>query len=71
VNIWREISQGGAGIVAPDTVDGTQQLLSRWLALGSGERAEMGARAAALFARRFTVDAMATGVIGAIQGATA
>jgi glycosyltransferase involved in cell wall biosynthesis len=71
VNIWREISQGGAGIVAPDTVDGTQQLLRRWLALGSGERAEMGARAAALFARRFTVDAMATGVIGAIQGATA
>lgn len=71
VNIWREISQGGAGIVAPDTVDGTQQLLSRWLALGSGERAEMGARASALFARRFTVDAMATGMIGAIQGATA
>jgi glycosyltransferase involved in cell wall biosynthesis len=69
VNIWREISHDGAGIVAPDTAQGTEQLLKRWLALGSLERAEMGARASALFARRFTVDAMATGLIDTIQEA--
>ena len=71
VNIWREISQDGAGIVAPDTADGTQELLRRWLALGSHERAAMGARASALFARRFTVDSMATGLIATIKGVAA
>lgn len=32
VNIWQEIAQGGAGLVAPDTLEGTTQLLEQWLA---------------------------------------
>jgi hypothetical protein len=30
VNIWREIEADGAGIVAPDTVKGTRDLLTKW-----------------------------------------
>jgi len=31
VNIWREIKASGAGLVAPDTIEGTEQLIEEWL----------------------------------------
>jgi glycosyltransferase involved in cell wall biosynthesis len=53
VNIWREIEADQAGFVAPDTLDGTVNLLQRWLALTADERAKMGRRSADCFAKRF------------------
>jgi glycosyltransferase involved in cell wall biosynthesis len=55
VNIWREIDQARAGLVQPDTVDGTERLLRGWLALDPAERAEMRARARECFERWFDV----------------
>ncbi|MHB8391241.1 MAG: glycosyltransferase, partial [Acidobacteriaceae bacterium] len=56
VNIWPEIHADGAGLVAPDTLQGTTDLLLRWLALSADQRREMGLRARACFEARYNLD---------------
>jgi len=55
VNIWPEISEEGVGLVAPDTLKGTESLLSHWLALSPGERGAMEARTTEVFRRRYSM----------------
>ncbi len=64
VNIWREIADARAGIVDTDTADGCERMLRRWLALRPAEKSAMRDAASALFAQRFTVDAMARSLLG-------
>jgi len=59
VNIWREIAQDGAGLVAPDTLAGTIDTLQRWLALTPTEAAAMRVAARQSFRRRFQVGQVA------------
>ena len=59
VNIWREIAADGAGLVAPDTLAGTEQTLRQWLSLDAAQRLSMGQRALQCFAQRFHMDAAA------------
>ena len=68
VNIWREIVEDGAGLVADDTVEGTKDLLSRWFALPAGERAAMGRRARASFERRYQVDRSTASLVEQLRG---
>ncbi|MBV9658044.1 MAG: glycosyltransferase [Verrucomicrobia bacterium] len=56
VNIWREVSADGAGLVAADDFDGTLDLLRRWLALPEEARRAFRERARACYARRFQID---------------
>ena len=56
VNIWPEIHSDGAGLVAPDTLDGTRQLLRQWLAVSIEERQEMQRKAHACFEARYNLD---------------
>ncbi|MFM0335450.1 glycosyltransferase [Paraburkholderia fungorum] len=58
VNVWREIEVDGAGLVAPDTVDGTEKNLVRWLELDDTARATMRAQAHRTFNTRFRVETM-------------
>ncbi|WP_027211813.1 glycosyltransferase [Burkholderia sp. WSM2232] len=58
VNVWREIEQDGAGLVAPDTVDGTERSLVRWLELDDAAREAMRVQAARTFNARFRVETM-------------
>ena len=58
VNIWREIASQGAGLVEPDTLEGTLQLLRRWLSLDTDERRAMGKRARACYERYFSHNAV-------------
>ena len=67
VNIWREVESANAGLVAPDTAEGTLHLLEQWLSLPPVRRAAMAAAARDLFTRRFTVDAMANGLLDVVQ----
>jgi glycosyltransferase involved in cell wall biosynthesis len=53
VNIAPDIVADGAGIMEPDTLEGTRRLLRRWLALSEAERAEMGQRARNAFRQRY------------------
>jgi glycosyltransferase involved in cell wall biosynthesis len=71
VNIWREIEADGVGFVAPDTADGTERNLRRWLALGEVERNRMRDEAKKTFDRRFTADATARSLMNVIQGSLA
>ena len=66
VNIWREIDAAGAGLVADDTVAGTEQSMRRWLALPPAARTAMRTAAARLFVDRFSVRAMADSLIETI-----
>ena len=67
VNIWHEVKEYQAGLVAPDTLQGTRELLSEWLALTSAERQDMSERARALFRERFTIDAMANSLLEVVR----
>ena len=67
VNIWREIEADGAGLIAPDTLEGTTDLLDRWLALSDDGRAEMRERARACFLSRFQIDSAAKSLLELIQ----
>ena len=63
VNIWREVHAANAGLVAPDSLAGTKELLREWLTKTPQQRVDMGEAAKRLFASRFTVDAMAQGLL--------
>jgi glycosyltransferase involved in cell wall biosynthesis len=55
VNIWREIDEGGAGLIAADTLEGTRTLLRVWNALSQADKAVMRSRTQACFRRHFTI----------------
>ncbi len=55
VNIWREIEAAGAAFVAPDTLEGTESLLQRWMSLPDAERAAMSQNARQCFEARFEI----------------
>jgi glycosyltransferase involved in cell wall biosynthesis len=52
INIAAEIAGAGAGLVAPDTVEGAARLLQRWM---DGETDGMRERAAECYAARFDI----------------
>lgn len=54
VNIWREIIDASAGLVAEDTVSGTRTLLREFLSLSAEKRGEMGRAGLSLYRDRFT-----------------
>jgi glycosyltransferase involved in cell wall biosynthesis len=55
VNIWREVQNGGAGIVGDDNLAGTCAMLQEWLALSGAERAQFRRRARECFLREFEI----------------
>lgn len=59
VNIWREIADMGAGIVEPDTVQGTTSALERYLTLTPQQLSEMKAAARPAYERKFSVTSAA------------
>ncbi|WBH17907.1 glycosyltransferase [Sphingomonas radiodurans] len=67
VNIWREVLADGAGLVAPDTLAGTADLLARFLALSPGERAAMRVAARACFESRFRIEETAESLLDLIE----
>lgn len=67
VNIWREISGDGAGLVEPDTEAGIAQLLSRWQQLGATARATMSDAAQRCFAQRFEITHAAESLASVIR----
>jgi glycosyltransferase involved in cell wall biosynthesis len=67
VNIWPEIQSDGAGLVAPDTLEGTELLLKRWLALDETGRSEMQQRARACFDNRYDLDQNVSELVGFFQ----
>jgi glycosyltransferase involved in cell wall biosynthesis len=67
VNIWREIQEDKAGLVSPDTFDGTLHALQLWLRLSAADRLQQSANARRCFTRRYTIEAMANSLANVIE----
>jgi glycosyltransferase involved in cell wall biosynthesis len=66
VNIWREIEQSRAGLVAPDDVDGAARLPHQWLDAPRDEWSRMRSRARECFNSRFHVSATVRSLLSAM-----
>jgi glycosyltransferase involved in cell wall biosynthesis len=55
INIWREIAEDKAGLVAPDTEAGAEQLVNEWQNLSAAAKAQMGRNATTAFEKRFSI----------------
>jgi glycosyltransferase involved in cell wall biosynthesis len=69
VNIWREVEEHSAGLVARDDLAGAISLLSRWTAMGRSERLEMRARAKECFESQFEIERAAKSLIAVLEHA--
>jgi len=67
VNIWKEIESGGAGIVEPDTLEGTKNLMERFFSLGASAQKEMGAKSIACYQNNFTIRVAAKKLYEAVK----
>ncbi|WP_345813041.1 glycosyltransferase [Paraburkholderia sp. PREW-6R] len=67
VNVWREIDMDGAGLVAADTVDGTEKNLLRWLEMDRAAREAMRVQAARTFNSRFRIETMAAALTALLE----
>ncbi|MEM8867177.1 MAG: glycosyltransferase [Verrucomicrobiota bacterium] len=55
VNIWREIDEAGAGMVGPDTLEGAETILLKWIGQSSSEMAAMQRKAKQVFIEHFDI----------------
>jgi glycosyltransferase involved in cell wall biosynthesis len=62
VNIWPEIEEEAVGLVAPDTLEGTEELLRKWLAMPIEKQQEMAAKALPVFRRRYSMTSCAAAI---------
>jgi len=70
VNIWREIQEDQAGIIAPDTLEGAETMLETWCLLPELDRQVMRSAARRCFERRFEVMASAQRLIKVLNAVT-
>ncbi len=67
VNIWREIENCGAGIVAPDTLAGTKNLLRAWASQGPEQSRAQASAARACFLDCFDIKSTSADILGLIR----
>jgi glycosyltransferase involved in cell wall biosynthesis len=67
VNIWREILEDHAGLVADDTLEGTTRVLQDWFSMSDAGRARMASNALMCFKARYHGDAAARCMLEAIE----
>jgi glycosyltransferase involved in cell wall biosynthesis len=68
VNIWQEIQEASAGLVAEDNTVGCQQLLENWFQMSEDEKGKMGVNAKACYNNNFAMEPAAKRLLAAIQG---
>ncbi len=66
VNIWREVETSGCGFVEPDSLDGTRNLIRRFVALAAADRAKMASNARSGFLKYFDIEVTARDFASAI-----
>lgn len=67
VNIWREIADGEAGIVADDTLEGTIDMLQQFLKLTEAQVADMRKKAYEVYRTHFTIEQAAGSLLKALK----
>ena len=71
VNIWLDIIEDGAGLVEPDTLEGVEKLLGRWINSSTQERKQMQLRAKQCFLRRYEIHAVYERLMSILEQAVA
>ena len=69
VNIWREILAERAGLVATDSIEGTEQVLRSWLALNAEEQKSYRSHAVLCFEKHFDMRVCAEAVLEVVRAA--
>jgi glycosyltransferase involved in cell wall biosynthesis len=69
VNIWREIKTNRAGLVAPDTLKGTKELLLGWLAEPEWAKQQFRDNAKHAFESGFVIEAVANKLVDIVEQA--
>ncbi len=67
VNIWREVKEAGAGLVAPDTLAGSIAMLRSWNALGIEPRQRIREKTVPCFEHNFEIRQAAAKLIETLQ----
>ncbi|MFA6087898.1 glycosyltransferase [Mucilaginibacter sp.] len=67
INIWKEIEAGGGGIIAADTLEGTQEMLDKWISLSAKEQKEIGEHALETYQKRFHIGPASIAFINSIR----
>ena len=67
VNIWREIIENRAGLVADDNISGIKQLFNKWFALADKDKMLMSNNAKGCFQEHFEICGAANSLIKVIQ----
>jgi glycosyltransferase involved in cell wall biosynthesis len=70
INIWREIETDRAGFVAPDSVEGTSDLLRHWINTPQSNREIMSGNARQCFESRFEITNAAKALVEIIESTT-
>jgi glycosyltransferase involved in cell wall biosynthesis len=70
VNIWREVQDNNAGLVAGDTVEGVESLLKDFFALSDETRAKMGRNARLTFLQHFEIEHVTATLLALLQSLT-
>jgi glycosyltransferase involved in cell wall biosynthesis len=69
INIWREIQDDGAGIVASDDIEGATETCLKWTAMSTDERSSMRRRARECFLRRFEIESVSRSLLAFLSQA--
>ncbi|MDT0675841.1 glycosyltransferase [Autumnicola musiva] len=56
INIWREIYEASAGLIAPSSISGTQELLENWMSLSCNQKQEMERNAVNCYKKFYAVE---------------
>jgi glycosyltransferase involved in cell wall biosynthesis len=67
INIWREVQSESAGLVAPDTLEGTEALLKQWMDLSAEERLAMRDRTLGAFRRHFDIHTNSKSIVAVVK----
>ena len=67
VNIWREIAEDKAGLVAADSLEGAKELLQSWQNLSIADKTAMKKAAQSTYERHFRIDVAAEKLLATIQ----
>jgi glycosyltransferase involved in cell wall biosynthesis len=70
INIWREIEEAKAGLVAADTLEGAEHLFRRWEGLSPDDKVVMKRAAISSYKNRFGTDLVAQNLLATIQDLT-
>jgi len=68
VNIWREIQEMRAGLVAEDTLEGTRRLIKGWLSLSPEEKRLIRKNTITCFNKKFDIAQAAKNLVEFIRG---